>query len=412
MMDLLESLTHELEKLLQSSQFEQIAEIFKTLKDPRVQHEVLARLILPLMNQDRFDLIHGVNAPLPSSMPARYISLFGAGVFEGIRGDVQALDALMIEGLEKVVECQRQNIPLIPHFAQPILLHAAGIDTALMAKLDPKEEPLASEILPHVPDECGWVFVLSCNGLYFDRFAPGYLKSCEGLLDKVHIHFQMADPTPESLSIFESLRKEFKSSLSYALDPVSLKPVQLICRRFQVAAALMEKYQKPLFVTDIDIALRPSAASLLKIDESLYDVALFEFPKRPAMLATHCSLVLLRPNARVEKFLKLLSLYLQKKLSEESRLWMLDQCAVFALSRMSARGALSDLEPLRWRDLHELTEKNLDDFQIEQSIDPQEKESLRKRAYSGFRGDRVLELSEDVLRLRKRGFLEKCHTSP
>jgi hypothetical protein len=400
-------LTENLRELLQTKNFEGFRAAFAGISSQSLQIEILISLLSPYLEASpkRLDLANELHSHLPDS-PAKYLSFFCAAAFEGARGDVRRSDALMLQSLEKLCEVIARELP-ISELSISILMHSLYMDTDLALKFKKSDQWKSNMRLDFsIRQDVDWIFVVSCNGLYFDRFAEGYLSSLESLRSKLHIHFQIIQPTAETQPLFDRLQQNSKHSLSAEMETKVARPVYFICRRFQVAHDLLKKFSKPVFITDIDIKISPRVQELLEISPELYDVALFEFSEDYPMLTCHCSLVLLQPKADVIRLLDLFSLYTDKKIQEEAGLWMLDQCALFVLSRLAAQNLLSGVRNLKWRDLRELTHAKLEDFQAEQAPST-EKHSMRAKAFPDFGNLEILEISKEVLdsRLKSRAEL-------
>jgi hypothetical protein len=392
-----EALLSRLQDLLRSEKWNEIGKILAEISDPLLQQEALVSVALPLFQPEgeRYDLLYRLNEALSDSIVSKYLSLYGAAVFEGLRGNVNEVDRLMLLALKKVQEAIELELPILPT-ALTILIHAEYLDTDCARTLKANEELSSKPTLKfELAEDCEWIFLVSSNGLYFDRFAKSYVDSVEALGVRAHIHFQLIEPTVNSARQFEEMKRYSSLKLSCETESREFRPVYLICRRFQVAHELMRKFRKPILITDIDIQVKPRLQELLKLRADSYDLALFEIPHTPPMLTCHCSLVLIQPTVVAESFLKLYSLYISKKLKEEPRLWVLDQCAMYVLSRLTAKRELKGLESLQWTDLHAVLSGSLDDYQVEQT-NVAEKQSLRQKQWADFGNPEILGIAEEV----------------
>jgi hypothetical protein len=63
---------------------------------------------------------------------------------------------------------------------------------------------------------------------------------------------------------------------------------------------------------------------------------------------------------------------------------------------MAMSEKIPELSGLLWCDLHSFTHRTLEDFQIEQSLDSDEKEGLRRKAWPNFRSPELFELLDDA----------------
>lgn len=394
-------LSNRLHQLIASNQMSEVGQFFANVSDQNTQIETLISLLGPYIERDpkQLEMVSRINAVLPE-MPSKYLSLYGAAAFEGARGDVQKADELMLLSLDKLCDIIERGLP-ISGLAMSVLIHALYMDPDLAQSFKANDQWKSNLRLDvKISPESEWIVSVSCNGLYFDRFGSEYLRSLEALTSRLHIHFQVVEPTSKTQSLFNELQTKSKHHLSIETEERSVRPVYYICRRFQVAYELMKKFNKPVFITDLDIQVLPKVQELLNIPPAEYDVALFEFSDDYPMLTSHCSLVLMQPRPQVIRLLNLFSLYVDQKMKEEAGLWMLDQCAMFVLSRLAMKNKLQGIQNLKWKDLKALTHAKLSDFQIEQT-NSDEKHSMRALAFADFGNFEILGISRDVLMHRR-----------
>jgi hypothetical protein len=386
-----------LQDMAQAGQYDEIRKTFSGIQNPTEQVEAVISLLSPYteVSPKRLDIANHLNSVLPEA-PSKYISLYCAAAYEGANGNLQKADALMLESLSRLCDAIERDLPL-SGVSLSILMHALYMDSDMGRKFQVSDQwKLDRELQCGVRHSADWIFVVSCNGLYFDRFASKYLSSVERVGMNSHVHFQIVQPTEKTRTFLRNFPGTASLSVSADYEMVEVRPVYLICRRFQIAHELLKKYKKPIFITDIDIELKAPVRELLEIPSEQYDVALFEFSNDYPMLTCHCSLVLLQPKEEVVRLLNYFSLYVDRKMEQESGLWMLDQCAMFVLSRLAAAGQLAGVKSLRWRDLKLLTQRPLDDFQAEQAPS-EEKHGMRMQVYADFGSYDILSISREVL---------------
>ncbi len=156
------------------------------------------------------------------------------------------------------------------------------------------------------------------------------------------------------------------------------------CGRFVVAHDVMRTSRSDLLISDIDVAFTAKTAGLRNLLAE-DDGGMFERQNVMPMEICHCSLSYFRFTGGSLRLLALLRNYLRKKLdSTDHPQWMLDQCAVFVVTRRAMRrqpiAAWEGRQPFMWCNLTECAGADLSAFQTNQTIASDEKKALRYHA--------------------------------
>jgi hypothetical protein len=262
----------------------------------------------------------------------------------------------------------------------------------------------------------------SCNGRYFDAFGGPFIASALRHLPAAAVHVHVANPTEPSRAAMAALAAE-SARLSFSSDAAPDEACLFACQRFLMAQDLMRQRGSDLLISDIDVTFTGKTAALAAI-MAADDAGLFERKQVSPMEICHCPLSYFRHTPNTLWFLSLLRRYIDAKLNSGSlRLWMLDQSALFVLSRRAMRRQPPELwqgrPPFRWRDLSETAGAPLSAFQVNQVVDIGGKQYLRQwdklRDFSVQQGpdariDRIGPNRFDVYWMRHTGRWWRLHT--
>lgn len=348
---------------------------------------LFAEQIVALLNDDRDDIVRRLHAALPESFALRFITHYASACLAAKADDARATHDELCRAVR--IGAAGQNL-----FAQDALalrLWHGALQQAFA--IDPRHPALQSppprlEFAPlPAMSPAAPVVLSSCNGAYFDHFGADFLASAASIAGlRCHIH--VVNPTAESEKLFAHWHARSKADLSLSCDYGAAEASYYACKRFLIAGEVMDRFASDLIVTDIDTVLRPE---LLLLPDAAGDAdgGMFERPVRTApMEICHCSLTYFRRTEATRRLLQLLALYLAPKLAEYGP-WMLDQSALFTLTRLAMRepeGALwAGVAKLRWRNFSDLPGLALETVNPNQAIaqDVAGKHALRRYPLMG-----------------------------
>ena len=151
----------------------------------------------------------------------------------------------------------------------------------------------------------------------------------------------------------------------------------------------MRTKQSDLLISDIDVVFTPKTARLRGLVAE-DDGGMFERQNALPMEICHCSLSYFRLTEGSLRCLALLQNYLLKKLdSADHPQWMLDQCALFVVTRRAMQrqpiAAWDGRQAFVWCNLTACAGAELSAFQINQAIANDEKKALRYHAEEGLK---------------------------
>lgn len=380
MKPLLESLHGEFLKLVRNKKIKELIASIQALQDPAIRHDSFQRLILDLVGSRSFDSIREIDEQLGKEDHLRYSTLYALTMPHLYDNDIVKIDRYLRQSLWHCAALAKEPWARAAGFSIPSgwVDQVIYIDTDLKIEPTPAEQGLTQGLLND--DESKLVIVTSSNGIYFDRYALAFARSCRVWGAGAHLYFQVINPTEKTESIFRQCQRDSQVKASLATEIGPANPVHCACRRFSVASSILQSSTKDVYISDIDVEFVPS---IVDLHEQLrnWDVALYEEVGIVPRLFCHCSLVWCQNTARTRRFLALLADYISQKLKEDSEHWMLDQCAMLVVSRKAITGQLgnnwSELEPLKWGNLRAITGRELSYFQVNQGGQEEEKLALR-----------------------------------
>lgn len=223
----------------------------------------------------------------------------------------------------------------------------------------------------------------SCNAKYFDRFAPTFIASVSEYLPQAAIHIHVMNPTPDTTGRMADC-SDRDARIQFSSEECREEAERFACGRFVVAHDVMRTRQSDLLISDIDVVFTGKTARLKNLLAE-DDGGMFERQNVIPMEICHCSLSYFRFTEGSLRFLALLRNYLHAKLNNvEHPEWMLDQCAMFVVTRRAMRrqpiAAWKGRQPFMWCNLTECAGADLSAFQINQTIASAEKLAMRYHA--------------------------------
>ena len=175
------------------------------------------------------------------------------------------------------------------------------------------------------------VIVVSCDQRYAELFLPRFFTSvtrwCHGRL--IHLHLIDPEPTPpdpghlppvgdNALALTWEHSGELKCSAWYASI------------RFVRAAALLEHYQRPIVIFDVDVALTQAPKALEAILATV-DFGCFRMDRLDPGSVYQASVTAFRPTPAGLELARLLhDLILAKMSIQQPLLWLIDQASLYS----------------------------------------------------------------------------------
>jgi hypothetical protein len=249
------------------------------------------------------------------------------------------------------------------------------------------------EITP-APSRRTLTILASCNGRYFERFGSGFIASVKKFLSEAAIHIHISNPDGGARQLMELLAAN--EAVTFSVDTTPDEACLFACKRFLIAPEVMCVRQSDLLISDIDVEFTDRIKSLTGLMAD-HDGGLFERDNVSPMEICHCSLSYFRHTTNALQFLSVLGSYIESKLqTDDLRMWMLDQCALFLVSRRAMRGELASMwtgdRSFSWANLTQVSGCELSIFQTNQPVDSAGKRELR--SWKG-RGVKSLEIRPD-----------------
>ena len=228
----------------------------------------------------------------------------------------------------------------------------------------------------------------SCNAKYFERFAPNFIASVREHLPEAGVHIHVMNPTPESGRQMADFARALGMA-SFSTEECREEAERFACGRFVVAHDVMLQRRSDVLISDIDVDFTPRTAQLPTLLAG-QDGGMFERKNVSPMEICHCSLTYFRFTPGALRLLALLQNYLRLKLNDiDHPEWMLDQCALFVVTRRALRrepqAAWDGLPTFTWCNLAARGEGDLAAFQVNQAIGGAEKHALRYHAEKDLR---------------------------
>jgi hypothetical protein len=219
----------------------------------------------------------------------------------------------------------------------------------------------------------------SCNDRYFDRFGANFIASGRKFLPDAAIHIHVSNPSEESRRLMAA--PAVGGAVTFSCEETPDEACIFACKRFLLAPEVMRARQSDLLISDIDVEFTDDTISLAGFMAG-HDGGLFERRNVSPMEICHCSLAYFRHTANAQRFLSVLAGYIEAKLAtDDLRLWMLDQCALFVVSRRAMRNEPPALwgeeRRFSWVNLADIAGMDLADFQTNQTVAAGAKAELR-----------------------------------
>lgn len=319
---------------------------------------------------------------LDDAMPENHLfklfTHFGMAYVAAWNGDVDETSRRLRAALriafaaEKLLAAEYQTSHLLRILAQHVQSIDAGeISIEGMTEL-PAKDP--------VPGSDRLTVLTSCNAKYFERFAANFIASVGEHLPEAFIHIHVMNPTPDSHRQMADFTRALATA-SFSTEECREEAERFACGRFVVAHDVMLQRRSDVLISDIDVNFTRRTVELGQLLAE-HDGGMFESKNATPMEICHCSLTYFRFTAGALRLLALLRNYLRLKLNDiDHPEWMLDQCALFVVTRRALRrqpqAAWDGLPTFRWCNLTTRAGSELSGFQVNQAIGSAEKHALR-----------------------------------
>lgn len=211
------------------------------------------------------------------------------------------------------------------------------------------------EMLGEPPLGSGPVIVVSCDDVYFRRFAGDLLASVEAN-GGMPVHLHLIDPSAETLAAAEGWRDRLPLGVSLERPDFTgwddhRRTTYYACIRFVRWHQLLERWRRPLAHLDADCTLVADLSALEPATEGC-DVGLLRDRRGrgPTRDVTVC-FAWYRPTGQGRRFLSLTAAYIAEALLAGRGYWMLDQAAPFCvLDRLERDGKGPAVRWFDWMD--------------------------------------------------------------
>jgi hypothetical protein len=336
-----------------------------------------AAAIRACLNADAREPLRRLDARMPPDTALKFYTRYALAFIAAWEDDVDATSRYLAEVVRLGLAGQAA-LGGEPTFRQHLVM--AAQQAVYLDAEAPLEAPAAGVQAASAGGEAPLLVVTSCNGSYFERFGGAFIASVCGSLPAAKLHIHVANPAgPLDAARFAGTGERLSFSSDRTPDEASF----FACKRFTLAHELMHRHRADLLISDIDAVLTPKCVELPALMQGA-DAGLFERKGVSPMEICHCPLSYFRYGAGALRFLGVLGRYIERKLhGPDARMWMLDQCALFLVSRRAMKGEPEGLwrnAAPRWRNLAAVAA--LAEFQENQPISESDKKQLRRAAFT------------------------------
>jgi len=204
----------------------------------------------------------------------------------------------------------------------------------------PPDSPGPQNVLPALSaGQCEFVWVVAADPVYVERYAVRFATHVrEQTAGKAHLHCHVIrDPdTPAPAMVIETLQRLLPLCSTERMVPLAKasanqRKALFASERFFFVAELLEKYRKPLIVSDIDIdCLRNPFPLFDQLDGA--DIGLTRFGEiRDAWDRYPATAIVVRPTEAAIEFFRRLSAMIIALLTVHPQPWFVDQIALYRL---------------------------------------------------------------------------------
>lgn len=196
-----------------------------------------------------------------------------------------------------------------------------------------------------------FVFLLSCDSVYFERYAAALVNSMgRNAGVDCTMHFHVINPVARVFEIAQSLAARHAGVdvvlTQESVDTAAQTTPKLLyaCARFILLPALMEHYRKPVFVLDMDaLAMRNLSGLLRTVAGHSAAVPVVNQGRGEPTEILWAALVYFSTAPPARTLAVLVANYILEEISEGRGFWFLDQAALLAMVAYSKTTPGSDV---------------------------------------------------------------------
>ena len=264
--------------------------------------------ILSLLG-DREDIIlEKLHASFPDESAFRYLTLYGLASKTALMGDLENTvrhlrEAARFAYLSTGVFFED---PAFCHTGFKIQQQAAYIDCRLPGNA-PDESLAKIDWRGCSEGNVNLVLLAAANGVYMEHFAETFLRSLDAVdwPEGTVVHLHVSNPPDDQKNLFSGLSNVSPIALCISTDSIGDVPaVVFACRRFIIAAAVMERYRADIITLDIDSIAQEPLGRVPGAMEGA-DIGLFEgmLGVEPQLICS-CAMVFFRNTPAAHCFLR------------------------------------------------------------------------------------------------------------
>lgn len=291
---------------------------------------IFIELIETTLKEGNQQAIQSFYAAMPEDFAFRGIVEYGLACIAGQALQLDALSRWMRQGMRHIAQAmpllrrdKRFVQAVLPFFIQQAFLYEP-------ADYDPGDlipEPQIEFLPPQPPmaSTDGAMVFTAANGIFFDHFFPAFAKSLRHVDKTAVLHAHVINPTLGSQEIMEEMRHD--KNIRFSRETADRERSYFACNRFLTLPTLLERYGRPIIVSDIDTLFTASPAPLLKAANQDVCFGYFKKPGPAPSLLYHAQLLVFRPTIVCQVFLDTLTRFIRAKLAEHD-VWLIDQTAL------------------------------------------------------------------------------------
>lgn len=323
--------------------------------------EIGLNIFLSVVSRENgFKAIKSMYPKLPDGHPAKVLATYHIGCAELKNNNIDtAFD--YFDKFRNAVIAQKEIFPITADqimnvmFRQALLIERSGIvkqiesaDGDTFPPYSPQWQFDTAPVLPANMQEP--IFISCCNGIYFNQFAPDFVRSIDQYCRNAIVHIHIAEPNIETHQIIRGLRDthgDLRQNYSIESGSPYSGNVYFACNRFLLAEKFLDLYQNAITIFDIDGELNTSPDTFVKAVNHC-DVACFSSGRTEPASVYQAAAVFFANTKQGKRFSRLMRKFILMKLALPPALsWMLDQAALFSVIHYLA----SENAELNFKDL-------------------------------------------------------------
>lgn len=220
----------------------------------------VATLLVDLGLSDTLDRL----AALATDPDQRIAILYGVGCARLLANDEDAAFAAF-RPLKALLRERAAHLPIGAESPFNVAYRQATLveDGDYLEALVPDRVAEAAAALP-VPEAVGawragegpFVLMAACDGRYFHRFAPEFLRSLDARASGLTVHLHVVEPGEGTLDLARVLAAGSANIVNLSVEGANphAGPAYYSCARFLAAKGVVEAWRRPVLLADIDVA--------------------------------------------------------------------------------------------------------------------------------------------------------------